>query len=122
MKLTLTASEFADIVCFFLLDKLQNPDDVIPPEYNELFNALAEAMNRRGMRSTLLWYYMKSPGERRMRYKFIRNVFRPDNPSKSVHWLEIRKDPKQPEGKVGVVSRILKHLKNILLLTKESKP
>lgn len=115
MKLTLTASEFADICVFFFLDKLQHPDEVLPAEYAEKFNALAEVMKRRGFRSAFLWYYMKSNPQRRVRYRYIRNVFRPNSPSKAVHWIEIRPDP-EPERKVGIISRILTHVKNILYL------
>jgi hypothetical protein len=121
MKLTLSASEFADFCLFFLLDKLQHPEEVEPPEYAEKFNAIAEIMKRRGFRSALLWYYVKANPQMRVRYRMMRNVFRPHNPSKIGHWIEIRKDDAPKDEKIGIIGRILKHIKNIITMEKQEK-
>jgi len=120
MKITLTSSQFADFCLFFLLDKLQNPEEVIPPDYDEKFNAVAEIMKRRGIRSALFWFYVKSDPMLRVKYRLIRNIFRPDNPSKVAAWIEIIKDP-TVKPKAGLISRLMKHIKNILTLSKNEE-
>ena len=105
-KLTLKASEFADLTASFLLDKLMNPSDVVGPEYNEDFNVLMEVMNRKGMRPMLMKYYMNMGSGKRMQYKRIRNVFGQKKKATAMV-LEIRQDEKKRDaGIAGILLRI----------------
>jgi hypothetical protein len=69
MKANVTPSEFADLVCIFLLQKLLYPEEVVFD--NEPFNEIMESMNNKGMRSLLLNYYLSLPSDIRVKYKMI---------------------------------------------------
>jgi len=114
-KLTLTGSEFGDIVMLFLYDKLQHPDQILEADINETFNAFAEVLMRRGMKAPLLQCYMDTDPMLRVKYRQIRDVFI-DTPNNKTSYIEIRKDERPEVLKVGVFDRIKKFVKKIITL------
>jgi hypothetical protein len=117
-KLVLTASEFADMMMFALFEKLQKPDTFVPPELNEPFYALAEVLKRRGVRSTLLQYYLKSDPIMRTRYRMIHKVFFPTKTKGAVvSYFEVRSQA-MPVPKEGMVTRIVGLVKRFVGLGK----
>jgi len=117
-KLVMTASEFADIMMLALFEKLQKPDQFVPPELNEPFYALAEVMKRRGIRSTLLQYYLKSDPIMRTRYRMIRKVFFPSAKNNTVvSYFEVRSQA-LPPPKEGMITRIVSIVKSFIGLGK----
>lgn len=113
-KLVLTASEFADILMLALFDKLQHPDQFVPAELNEPFYALAEVLKRRGVRSTLLQYYLKSDPIMRTRYRMIRKVFYPSvKDNSTISYFEVRSQA-MPPPKEGMITRIVSMVKNFV--------
>lgn len=75
-RLNVKTTEFADIVCCFLLDKMNNSDTVLPLNAgNENFEDFIEVMKHKGLRSVLLTYYMHMDPQTRVRYRLIRDVF-----------------------------------------------
>jgi hypothetical protein len=110
----LTASEFADILMLALFDKLQHPDQFVPAELNEPFYALAEVLKRRGVRSTLLQYYLKSDPIMRTRYRMIRKVFYPSvKDNSTISYFEVRSQA-MPPPKEGMITRIVSMVKNFV--------
>lgn len=114
-KLTVTGSEFADIVMLFLYDKLSHPDEIIEADVNETFNAFAEVMFRRGMKAPLLQCYMDMNPQLRVQYRLIRNTFM-DNANGKISYIEIHKDVRPDTLKPGVFKRIKSIVKKIVLL------
>jgi hypothetical protein len=114
-KLTLTGSEFANIVMLFLYDKLSHPDEIIEADVNETFNAFMEVMFRRGMKAPLLQCYMDMKPQLRVQYRLIRNTFM-DNTSGKISNIEIHKDVRPDTLKPGVFKRIKNIVKKIVLL------
>ena len=115
-KLILTSSEFADIVALILFDKLQKPDKFIPAELNIPFHALSEIMKRRGMRSSLLQYYLRSNPMLRQRYRLIRNVFHPSKTKGAVvSYFEVRSEVlPEPEESKGLITKIINLVKRMI--------
>ena len=114
-KLTLSGSEFGDVVMLFLYDKLLHPDQILEADINETFNAFAEVLMRRGMKAPLLQCYMDTNPMLRVKYRLIRDVFI-DKPNNKTSYIEINKDVRPEVLKVGTFDRIKKFLKKILVL------
>ena len=113
-KLTLTGSEFCDLIECFLYDKLNNPDEIIEFDVNERFNAFMEVMARRGTKGPLLQCYMDMDPQLRVKYRMIRSVF--IDGGTSIATIEIHNDKRPEVAKVGFIARIKNYLKKILTL------
>ena len=108
-KINVTANEFADIVVSFLLDKLLNPDEVIPS--NEDFDKYMEKMKLKGMKSVSLTYYLGLDTNLRVAYKRIKSVFEDDKSGSSVIYIYPNKKAKEEtDKKASMVKRIMKKL------------
>jgi hypothetical protein len=108
-KINVTANEFADIVVSFLLDKLLNPDEVIPS--NEDFDKYMEKMKLKGMKSVSLTYYLNLNTNLRVAYKRIKSVFEDDKSGSSVIYIYPNKKAKEEtDKKASMVKRIMKKL------------
>ncbi len=112
-KITVSGGDFANIVMLFLYDKLKNPDEIIEADINEIFNAFAEVLMRRGLKAPLLQCYIDMNPQLRVKYRLIRNVFI-DNQSTSNVVIEIRKDKREKILKPGVFQRIRTYVKKIV--------
>ena len=86
MRINVTPSEFADIICIFLLQKLLHPDEVVFE--NEPFNKIMDIMNNKGMRSQLLQHFLSLPSHTRVKYKFIAKSFTYDTNETSIIYIE----------------------------------
>ena len=89
-RLSTETTEFADLVCCFLLDKLNNPE-ILPG--NENFDDFCELMKHKGMRAILLTYYMHMNPNTRVRYRLIREVFRPEKPMPTADLHLVKPEP-----------------------------
>lgn len=114
-KITVKGGDFANVVVCFLYDKLQHPEQILEADVNEIFNALAEVLMRRGMKAPLFQCYMRMDPQLRVRYRMIRNVFI-DNGSTKTALIEIRKDERAKVLKTGTFDRIKKFVKKIAVL------
>ena len=72
MKINVTQDQFCDLVVSFLLDKVMNPEKVIPN--NEEFNEFVDDLRRGGLRPKAIAYYMNMDSEMRVEYKLLKPV------------------------------------------------
>lgn len=114
MRLTLTTTQFCQLVQCILYDQLVRPDEILPILGNQDYNDLMTLYKQRGMRTILQQYYMRLDPQMRIRYKMISDAFRDNNKMKDV-MLDIRKETLPPEKK-GVIRRAGEFLTKILTL------
>jgi len=107
MRIEVDRTEFADIVIAFLYQKLVKGDKLIPE--NERFSAIIETLDKKGLRSHFMKYYLTLDGTTKIKFKrFIKPL--KDGSGKSV--IEIQKpDEKELEKetkrkKKGIVRKI----------------
>lgn len=80
MRINITREEFAILICIYLLDKLNNSDEVKPID-NEDLNGFFDKI--KFMKPILLKIYMNSGFSSRALYKRIRDVFTDENLNKN---------------------------------------
>lgn len=114
MKLTLTSTQFCQIVMCMLYDQLVRPDEIVPILVNQDYNDLMTLFKQRGMRTILQQYYMRLDPQMRVRYRFIQDVFR-DNAKANTAFIEIRKE-RVPEEEKGLVRRTGEFLMKVITL------
>jgi len=108
-KVNVTADEFADIVVAFLLDKLLNPEDIIPT--NKEFDKYMEKMKLKGMKSVSLTYYLDLDTNLRVAYKRIKDTFEVGKSKNSTIYIYPNKESKEEDDKKSnMVKRIIKKL------------
>lgn len=108
-KVNVTADEFADIVVAFLLDKLLNPEDIIPT--NKEFDKYMEKMKLKGMKSVSLTYYLDLDTNLRVAYKRIKDTFEAGKSKNSTIYIYPNKESKEEDDKKSnMVKRIIKKL------------
>ena len=112
MRLTLTVTEFVNVMACFLYDQVTHPEDSIPAKLDQDWADLLEVFNRKGMKSPLLQYYLQNDPQIRIRYNLIKKVFTADKPD-NVVYIEIR-GQKLPEQ--GIVKKTGNFLKKIVTL------
>lgn len=114
MKLTLNATEFADLVACFLYSQVTNPDESVPVALSKEWAEFVQVMNRKGMRSPLLQYYLGTNPQIRVRWNMIRKTFM-DVPGSNPSYIEIR-NQKMPEieKEPGILKTAGRLLKNIV--------
>ena len=107
MRIEVNRAEFADIIVAFLYQKIVKGNELIPE--NKEFSELIEVIEKKGLRSYFMRYYLTLDGTTKIRFKrFIKPL--KDNNGKSV--LEIQKsDEKDLEKetkkkKKGIVKKI----------------
>jgi len=108
-KVNVTASEFPNIVVAFLLDKLMNPDKVIPG--NEKFDEYMNKMKLKGMKSVSTMYYLDMNSLYRVYYKRIKGVFDGDSNQQMIIQIYPNKETKdEVEKNQSLVKRVIKKL------------
>jgi len=108
-KVNVTASEFPNIVVCFLLDKLMNPDKVIPD--NEEFNKYMNKMKLKGMQPLSLNYYLDMSSLYRVYYKRIKGVFDDKSNSQMIIQIYPNKETKDDvEKKESMVKKVIRKL------------
>lgn len=70
MKINITPEEFASIIMIYLLDRINNEEELIPDE--EEFNKLMNNLER--VKSYLVKFYLNSDVNNRIYYKRLRSV------------------------------------------------
>lgn len=116
MRLTLSATEFCNLIACFLYDQVSHPDESAPAQIDPEWSDFIEVLNRKGMRTPLLQYYLQSDPQIRLRYNLIKNTFR-DNNKSGISYIEIRNEhvPEEKE-EPGLIRKTGKYLKNIISL------
>ena len=116
MRLTLTSTQFCQIMMCILYDQLIKADETLPILINQDYNDLMTLFKNRGLRAILQQYYMRLDPQMRVRHRFIQNVYLDNAKTKNV-FIEIRKDekPKGLETK-GLVRRTGEFLAKVLTL------
>lgn len=114
MRLTLTSTQFCQIVMCAVYDQLTRPDEIVPILNNQDYNDLMTLFKQRGMRTILQQYYMRLDPQMRIRYRMMDDVFR-DNKQKETVMLEIRKEH-LPAAKKGLVRRTGEFLAKVMTL------
>ena len=122
-KVNLEPKQFGDFTVAFFLDKFLHPELVVP--YDDEFNKLAEDMERRGMKSLFLQYYLKMDPNVRLYYKRIKPSLEVYNRTTGVinimPFLEKEEDKKEVEKKPGLLKRAIKKLLNLESITEQER-
>ena len=108
MKINIEGKHFADISLLFLLDKMNNPDEILGDGLNPAFDAISEVLSKKGMRTYLMKYYLNLDGQDRIRYKRMRGVFTSKkSPADAI--IDISRDDRkeiEEKEKSGVFKKI----------------
>jgi hypothetical protein len=115
MRLTLTATEFVNLIACFLYDQVTHPDESVPSHIDPEWADFIEVLNRKGMRTPLLQYYLQNDPQIRLRYNLIKDTFR-DNTKSGVSYIEIRNQKMPKEEETGLINKAGKFLKRISTL------
>jgi len=119
MRLTVTSSEFADIVACFLFEKLLKPDKVLLN--NDMFNNFMKKIGGKGAKSLLMEYYLNLPSETRLDYRRIKDVFRNGNSMHEIRITPEDKKEKDKKEKGGLIRKAVKIVKKLLKKEEVSK-
>lgn len=106
-----TPDQFADIVVAFLLDAMMKPDSVLKDNYE--FHYILDKMERSGIKSHLLSYYLDTSSITRGKYKVVRGSFEYKD---SQNTISISNDPSQKvsrDDKITIKSIVKQALKVI---------
>ncbi len=114
MRLTLTTTQFCQLMMCCLYDQLVHPDEIVPILINQDYNDIMTLFKQRGMRTILQQYYMRLDPQMRIRYRMIDDFIR-DNNKRSDIMLDIRKEH-VPIEKKGVIRRTGEFLAKVLTL------
>ncbi|MFW6129962.1 MAG: hypothetical protein ACOC56_02185 [Atribacterota bacterium] len=79
-SIVVDSNTFPDIVASYLLDIMINDSEI----ENELFDEILEKLQRGGMKSYLMNYFLQMDGESRIKYKMIKQTLRNETNQKSV--------------------------------------
>lgn len=115
MKLTLTATEFCDIVACMIYDQLLHPDEIVPIHKSQRWNDLITVMKHRSMKTILMQYYMSMEPMSRIRYRMMEDVFR-DNSKNNTVFIEIQKEHLPKGTAEGIIRKTGEFLKKVLSL------
>ena len=115
MKLTLSSSDFCDLVVLFLYDMVTHKDKTVPVHLNQDWAEFLEVLTRKGMRSPLLQYYLSVQPQMRIRYNLLKDAFYPKPQGNGYIEIRPQEIPKKPE-KTGLIKKTGKYLKKIISL------
>lgn len=92
MKINTTPELFPDYVVNFLLQCIMEKDDenFIPVADNENFKKLIEQMDRKGLKSILLKYFLGMDAKIKTNYKYFKRVFEPVHSDSEI--LSVQQD------------------------------
>ena len=88
--------EFSDLILHMLLDKLLNPDELLPN--NEYLNEFVQFLEDRGARVQLMQAYRNMPGEMRREYKRFRDTLLDESDQNAVIFIKRPKDEEENES------------------------
>jgi len=114
MRLTLTTTQFCQLVMCMLYDSLVRPDEIVPILNNQDYNDLMTLLKQRGCRTIFQQYYMRLDPQMRIRYRMIDDVFRDNNKNMDI-FLDIRKE-RVPVEKKGLIRRTGEFLAKVVTL------
>jgi len=107
-KINVKPNEFADIAVSFFLDKFLHPEEVVPN--NNDFDELIEKMRGKGLKTSLMRYFLDMDSKMRVKYKIIKDVFEEGASEASVINISPDKIEKKGKGKVkpkGLLKRVI---------------
>lgn len=90
-SINIKPEDFADLVVLFLLDKIANPDMIVPN--NEMFNKFIENVSNK-IKPQLVEYFLNLDALSRVQYKRIQPPFLKDG-SKSMFTIAIQNKVKK---------------------------
>ena len=116
MKLTLSSTQFSQLIMCMLYDFLLRPDEIVPILKNQDYNDLMTILKHRSLRTILQQYYMQLDPQMRIRYRMMQEVFRDNTKTQSV-FIEIKKEHlnKQEKSK-GIIRRTGEFFQKVLNL------
>ncbi|MCK5018859.1 MAG: hypothetical protein KAS32_17485 [Candidatus Peribacteraceae bacterium] len=107
-------NEYADLTISFLLDAMMKPDEVLAD--NEEFHEIITKMERAGLKSQLMRYYLNTSSITRGKYKIVRKSLTDEGVSNNIY---ITKDTKIPKN--AKTSKIKDIVKKTLKVIKAHK-
>jgi hypothetical protein len=93
-SINITSNEFADLAVLFLLDKVANPDEVVPN--NEMFNEFIEKVGTK-IKPQLVQYFLNLDAYSRVMYKRIQPPLLKDG-NKSTYTIAIQNKAEKKES------------------------
>lgn len=102
------------MICF-LYDQLLHPDETLSIELNQDYNDLMSILKNRGMRTIFQMYFMRLDPAMRIKYRFVRDVFKNNNKTLNA-FIEIRKEPRPVKEKKGIIRRTGEFVAKVLTL------
>ena len=114
MRLSLTTTQFCQLIQCCIYDQLVRPDEIIPILNNQDYNDLMTLYKQRGMRTILQQYYFRLDPQMRIRHRMIDDMLR-NNGKKTDAMLDIRKE-KIPKAKKGIIRRTGEFLAKVMTL------
>jgi hypothetical protein len=102
----LTPNQFADLVIAFLLDSIIKNDEILPD--NHEFHYIIKKIERAGIKSQLLSYYIDTSPVTRGKYKTIRDSFTGDANSSNNIVITPSPDTSLPDDEKTTIKNIVK--------------
>jgi len=103
MKVNVSQNQFCDLVVSFLLDKVMNPESVVPD--NELFNEFIDGLKKGGLRPKAVSYYMEMGAEMRVKYKLLKPVLIGKTEQSQIY-IKYEEPEEKPEKKTNIMTKI----------------
>lgn len=106
-----TPNQYSDITVAFLLDAMMHPDEVLPnnPEFHFIINKMQKA----GLKSQLMSYYLDTSSITRGKYKVIRKSFTGLEAQNTIH-ITKSDDTVLPPDKKMTIRNIVKQTLRII--------
>lgn len=102
------------MICL-LYDQLMYPEETVPIQKNQDYNDLMSIVKNRGMRTIFQMYFMRLDPQMRIKYRFIRDVFKDNNKANNV-FIEIKKEKFTKIDKKGIIRKTGDFVTNVLTL------
>jgi hypothetical protein len=106
-----TPNQYADVTIAFLLDAMMKPDEVLPN--NPEFHYIIKKMQKAGLKSQLMSYYLDTSSITRGKYKVVRKSFTGKSDNNNI---QITKSPdtKIPDDAKTTIRNIVKQTLKII--------
>ena len=118
-KINVTSEEYGDLVIAFLLDKILNPDDVIPG--NSEFDKIVLRMGDKGMKHIFLRYFLDMDSNLRVMYRRMKDVFTDSNKIVNIKITPTKESEKEDSEKPSLIRKVIKKLLNKEEISQEEK-
>lgn len=106
-----TPNEYADVTVAFLLDAMMKPEEVLPN--NPEFHYIIKKMQRAGLKSQLMSYYLDTSSITRGKYKVVRKSFIGKDVTNNIH-ITPSPDTELPDDEKTTIRNIVKQTLKII--------